>query len=159
MKVRQKHDFFSHDRKIRSSHVTRRDGCAIPFKGHGGKTNNESRAVSPPLQKRNGGGQGREKKSPGEFKRLCGIFFVIFPLNKSAGRKAAKLHFIQLVWHQAPGQERKCTIKCDLLERQSRGCERKERKEWDQMEREEGEGKRTKQWNKSVLIQGKYCCD
>lgn len=27
------------------------------------------------------------------------------------------------------------------------------------MEREEGEGKRTKQWNKSVLIQGKYCCD
>lgn len=81
------------------------------------------------LFKREMGGAREKKKSPGEFKRLCGFFFVIFPLNKSAGRKAAKLHFIQLVWHQAPGQERKCTIKCDLLERQSRGCERKERKE------------------------------
>lgn len=56
-----------------------------------------------------------------------------------AGR-AVKLHFIQLVWHQAPGQERKCTIKCDLLEnREQRGCER---------EKGEGEGGREKERKK-----------
>lgn len=54
-------------KKIRSSCVTTRDGCCIPLKGHGSKTNNESRAVLPPLQK-------EEKKSFGEFKKLCGIF-------------------------------------------------------------------------------------
>lgn len=79
MKVRQKHDFFSHDRKIRSSHVTRRDGCAIPFKGHGGKTNNESRAVSPPLQKRNGGGgKGEKKKAPESSRGSVGFFLLFF---------------------------------------------------------------------------------
>lgn len=86
MKARQKHDFLSHEKKKkRSSRVTTRDGCTIPFKGHGGKTNNESRAVLPPLQK--------EEKKASESSRGSVGFFVIFPLNKSAGRESGETTF------------------------------------------------------------------
>lgn len=57
------------EKKTRSSRVTTRDGCCSLLKGHGSKTNNESRAVLPPLQKAERGGE-----SLREFKRLCGIF-------------------------------------------------------------------------------------
>lgn len=74
--------------KIGLSRVTRRDGCTIPFKGHNGKTNNESSTVSPPLQT----GDKKKKKKLGEFKRLSGIF-VIFALYKSAGRESSATTF------------------------------------------------------------------
>jgi len=77
---------FSVMRKIRYSRVTTKDGCSIPFKGHGGKTNNESRAVSPPLQK-------EERKKASESSRGSVGFFVIFPLNKSAGRESGEATF------------------------------------------------------------------
>lgn len=112
--------------KIRSSRVTTRDGCCIPLKGHGSKTNNESRAVLPPLQK--------EEKKPRRVQEALWDFLLFFLWTKVLAGRAVKLHFIQLVWHQAPGQERKCTIKCDLLERQrAKGL-------W----KRKGEGKRAK---------------
>lgn len=77
------------------------------------------------------------KKSFGEFKRLCGIFLLFFLWTKVLAGRAVKLHFIQLLWHQAPGQERKCTIKCDLLEnREQRGCEREKGREGEERENE-----------------------
>lgn len=71
---------------MRSSRVTTRDGCCIPLKGHGSKTNNESRAVLPPLQKAG-------KKKASESSRGSVGFFVIFPLNKSAGRESGETTF------------------------------------------------------------------
>lgn len=116
--------------KIRSSRVTTRDGCSIPFKGHGGKTNNESRAVLPPLQK--------EEKKPQRVQEALWDFLLFFLWTKVLAGKAVKLHFIQLVWHQAPGQERKCTIKCDLLERQRAKGLWKRRKESKRKKRKTG---------------------
>lgn len=67
-----------------------------------------------------------------------GFFLLFFLWTKVLAGRAVELHFIQLVWHQAPGQERKCTIKCDLLEnREQRGCERETGRE-----REKEKGKR-----------------
>lgn len=59
----------------------------------------------------------KEKKKPPRVQEALWDFLLFFLWTKVLAGRAAKLHFIQLVWHQAPGRERKCTIKCDLLER------------------------------------------
>lgn len=81
-----------------------------------------------------------EKKKASESSRgSVGFFLLFFLWTKVLAGRAVKLHFIQLVWHQAPGQERKCTIKCDLLEnREQRGCEREKGRE----------GGREREWEK-----------
>lgn len=131
---------FSFSRKrISPCHLTARDCCTIPFKGHGSKTNNESSTVSPPLRIRN-----KEKAletsrgSVGFYFGFVLLFFFFLLQTKVLAVKAVKLHFIQLVWHQAPGQERKCTIKCDLLERQ-RAKKVVEEKRGDKQKREQRE--------------------
>ena len=58
-----------------------------------------------------------KKRKPRRVQEALWDFLLFFLWTKTLAGKAVKLHFIQLVWHQAPGQERKCTIKCDLLER------------------------------------------
>ncbi len=61
----------------------------------------------------------RKEKKPQRVQEALWDFLLFFLWTKVLAGKAVKLHFIQLVWHQAPGQERKCTIKCDLLKRRS----------------------------------------
>lgn len=84
------------------------------------------------LFKRRRGG----KKKPQRVQEALWDFLLFFLWTKVLAGRAAKLHFIQLVWHQAPGQERKCTIKCDLLER------RKATGLWDAEEEDEEEWRR-----------------
>lgn len=92
---------FQSREKIRSSRVTTRDGCSIPFKGHGGKTNKESRAVSPSLQK-------EEKKSLGEFKRLCGIFCYFSSEQKCWQGK--RWNYISYSWSGTRPQAKKGNV-------------------------------------------------
>lgn len=61
--------FQSWGRNIRSPRVTTWDGCRAPLKGHGSKTNNESRAVLPPLQK-----EGKKKKALESSRGSVGFF-------------------------------------------------------------------------------------
>lgn len=71
-KTRQKLSQSEEEKKTRSSRVTTRDGCCSLLKGHGSKTNNESRAVLPPLQKAAG------KKKPQRVQEALWDFLLFF---------------------------------------------------------------------------------
>lgn len=133
--------------KIRSSCVTTRDGCTIPFKGHGGKTNNESRAVSPPLQK--------EEKSLREFKRLCGIFCYFSSEQKCWQGK--RWNYISYSWSGTRPQAKKGNVLLNVTywkEGEQRGCEREEGREREKEGKETGE-KKSKRGDNGMLMRSK----
>lgn len=103
----------------RSSHVTRRD--AIPFKGHGGKTNNESRAVSPPLQK-------EKKKGVQEALWDFFFFFLLFFLwtKVLAGKRQ---NYISYSWSGTRPQAKKGNVLLNVTYWRDRAEVGKEKRE------------------------------
>lgn len=135
--------------KIRSSRVTTRDGCTTPFKGHGGKTNNESRAVSPPLQK--------EEKSLREFKRLCGIFCYFSSEQKCWQGK--RWNYISYSWSGTRPQAKKGNVLLNVTywrDGEQRGCEKEERRQ-SELEEEIGRGGRERGNNDMLMKSRNHC--